>query len=225
MEHFNLNALNDEALIEWARCGDLDAFEVLVKRYESCVFGFLRALTNHDQDAEDTTQETWINVWKGISGYRGGEIEFIKWVFQIATNCWFDELRGRKAKKRGGEYELFSISVEDEAYRIPTTQPDPEQIMVVKEESEEKSKKVKEAVGKIGDAIDNVLSEKAREYISNVHQHGKSYAVISEARNIKLSTLKQFLRRARRKLEKDLRESYPRLDDVNEVLDAYFLLV
>jgi RNA polymerase sigma-70 factor (ECF subfamily) len=200
MEHFNLNALNDEALIEWARCGDQNAFAILIERYKRPVFSFLYTLTDNYQDAEDAAQETFLHVWEGLSGYayKGA---FITWAFRIAKNCWFDELRGRKAKKRGGEYELSSFSVEYEAYRIPTTQPDPEQIMVIKEEAKERPKKVKEIVGKIGDAIENVLSAKERECISDFYQHLKSYAEISAARNIKLSTLKKRLQRARRKLE------------------------
>ena len=73
-------------MVDAARDGDSDAIEALVRRYQSRIFNFTRALTANDADAEDLTQETFIRAFRAIGGFRG-DSSFKSWLYQIATNA------------------------------------------------------------------------------------------------------------------------------------------
>ena len=73
-------------MVDAARDGDSDAIEALVRRYQSRIFNFTRALTANDADAEDLTQETFIRAFRAIGRFRG-DSSFKSWLYQIATNA------------------------------------------------------------------------------------------------------------------------------------------
>jgi RNA polymerase sigma-70 factor (ECF subfamily) len=84
---------DDEHLIRAAQRGDLDAFNLLVLRYERAVFNVCLRLLRDGASAEDVTQETFIKAWQGIGSFRGETIR--PWLFRIATNRCYDLLRVR----------------------------------------------------------------------------------------------------------------------------------
>ena len=57
-----------------------------MRRYQSRIFNFTRALTANDADAEDLTQETFIRAFRAIGRFRG-DSSFKSWLYQIATNA------------------------------------------------------------------------------------------------------------------------------------------
>lgn len=80
-----MNDEPDAQLILDAQSGDRTAMTALLTPWNDRVFGFLlRALGNH-ADAEDSAQEVFIRVVKGLPRYehRG---QFRAWIFQIARN-------------------------------------------------------------------------------------------------------------------------------------------
>ncbi len=85
----------DEELMRRAACGDEDAFAVLVRRYESPLYGYLRRMLGNSADAEDAFQETFLRVYQHRSRYRHGA-PFRPWLYQIATNLCRDRLRSRR---------------------------------------------------------------------------------------------------------------------------------
>ena len=87
----------DEAeLIARARRGELDAFNHVVEQYQRSVYNFCLRMLSSPQAAEDTTQEAFISAYRAIDSYRGGS--FRSWLFRIATNACYDELRRRRSR-------------------------------------------------------------------------------------------------------------------------------
>ncbi|MDQ3693708.1 MAG: sigma-70 family RNA polymerase sigma factor [Chloroflexota bacterium] len=84
---------DDEQLVTAARRGDLDAFNVLVLRYERAVFNLCLRLLRDAASAEDVTQDTFVRAWGGIASFRGDA--FRPWLFRIAANRAHDLLRVR----------------------------------------------------------------------------------------------------------------------------------
>ena len=58
----------DEAgLLARARGGDRAAFDALVERHLSQVWGVVWRMVRHTQDAEDVVQETFLTAWRSTS--------------------------------------------------------------------------------------------------------------------------------------------------------------
>ena len=65
---------------------------------ESLVRGLLRRLTNSDEArADDLAQETFIKVYRSLSGF-SGRARFASWVYRIAYNTFLNDQRGRRAE-------------------------------------------------------------------------------------------------------------------------------
>ena len=86
---------SDDALFERYRKGDAAAFEQLLARHQSALFGFLVRMAGSRALAEDLFQETWLRVVRESRRYRS-EQKFSRWLFTIANRLAIDELRRRK---------------------------------------------------------------------------------------------------------------------------------
>jgi RNA polymerase sigma-70 factor (ECF subfamily) len=86
----------DETLAARAAGGDEAAFEEIVTRYQGRVFRLARRLTGSEDDAADVLQETFLQVYRGLAGFRG-ESRFGTWLYRVATNA---ALMLRRARSR-----------------------------------------------------------------------------------------------------------------------------
>jgi len=73
----------DEALVERVLAGDPDGFDVLYERYLRRVYRFVEKRIRNRSDAEDTTQEVFVNVFSSLASFRR-EAPFAAWVLGIA---------------------------------------------------------------------------------------------------------------------------------------------
>lgn len=85
----------DETLAADAAAGDDHAFETLVKRYQGRVYRLACRLTS-DTEAPDILQETFLQVYRHLAGFRG-ESRFSTWLYRIAMNA---ALMARRATAR-----------------------------------------------------------------------------------------------------------------------------
>lgn len=86
---------SDEVLAVRAAAGDDLAFETIVERYQRRIFRLASRLTS-DTDAADVLQETFLQVYRHLSSFRG-DSRFATWVYRIATNA---ALMHRRARAR-----------------------------------------------------------------------------------------------------------------------------
>lgn len=86
----------EERLVEASRHSDLTAFNALVERYQTPVYNLCLRLLGAPQAAEDATQESFLAAFRAIRGFRGGS--FRAWLFRIAANACYDELRRRRRR-------------------------------------------------------------------------------------------------------------------------------
>jgi RNA polymerase sigma-70 factor, ECF subfamily len=84
---------SDEALAARAAGGDDSAFEAIVRRYQGRVFRLACRLTS-DSDAPDVLQETFLQVYRHLSSFRG-ESQFATWLYRIASNAALMHRRSR----------------------------------------------------------------------------------------------------------------------------------
>ena len=75
----------DAWLVSHAAAGDLQAFETLVQRHQRLVYRVAFRLLGNQQDAEDTTQDVWVQVWGSLGSLRGTST-FTTWLYRVTVN-------------------------------------------------------------------------------------------------------------------------------------------
>jgi RNA polymerase sigma-70 factor (ECF subfamily) len=84
--------IEDGDLISRARKGSLDAYNVLVSRWEKRVFNYLVKLVGNREDALDLTQDVFLKAHQSIRKLED-DSKFSSWLFRIAHNEAFSLLR------------------------------------------------------------------------------------------------------------------------------------
>ena len=87
--------LENESTLEQAMKGDINAFQNLFKTFHEELKSFLYRLMANRADAEDLAHDTFIKAFDKISTFKGAS-SLKTWVFQIATNLAYNELKKRK---------------------------------------------------------------------------------------------------------------------------------
>ena len=83
--------LDDSALVERARNGDVNAYEALVQHYQELAFRVAYHVTGNAADAEDAAQEAFVNAYYALNRFRAGA-PFRPWLLRIVAN----EARNRR---------------------------------------------------------------------------------------------------------------------------------
>jgi RNA polymerase sigma-70 factor (ECF subfamily) len=112
---------SDEALVERAQAGDLNAFETLVSRYERRIWALAKQMLQHDQDAEDVVQDTFLTALEHLHALRHGE-RFGAWLKQIATRLAYRVLAKRKRMPTEPLDALLSEDPDEEETMLPRPQ-------------------------------------------------------------------------------------------------------
>jgi RNA polymerase sigma-70 factor (ECF subfamily) len=89
--------VSDLDLLRRAREGKWEAFEELMVRFEPRVFALSWRILRQRQDAEDATQQTFINVMENLERFRE-EASVSTWILRIATNQALTLLRKRRGR-------------------------------------------------------------------------------------------------------------------------------
>jgi len=87
--------VEDRDLIAKARRGDVEAYNLLVSRWEKRVFNYLLRLVSNREDALDVSQETFLKAYQNLRKL-DDPARFSAWLFRIAHNEAFSLLRRRK---------------------------------------------------------------------------------------------------------------------------------
>ncbi len=76
----------DRDLIDAAIGGDVQAFAALYDRHMERVYRHSYFLVGNRADAEDLTQQVFLNAWRAIGRYQHTGASFAAWLFRIAHN-------------------------------------------------------------------------------------------------------------------------------------------
>ncbi len=92
----------DFELIRAINSGRFDRFPDLVKRYEQKLYNFSLRMCRDAADAEDTVQETFLNVFRYLKDFRY-ETKFKNWLYRVAASTC---IKKRRKSKFAPEREL-----------------------------------------------------------------------------------------------------------------------
>jgi RNA polymerase sigma-70 factor (ECF subfamily) len=87
--------VEDRDLIAKARRGDVEAYNLLVSRWEKRVFNYLLRLVSNREDAMDVSQEVFLKAYQSLPKLED-PARFSGWLFRIAHNEAFSLLRRRR---------------------------------------------------------------------------------------------------------------------------------
>jgi len=179
-------SMNEPALIEAARKGDLDAFNTLVLAYQHQVYNLAYRIMGDEASAADVTQEAFISAYKHMSSFRGES--FKSWMYRIVTNASYDELRRRKRRPAVSLEGLVDDSETEIEYDIPDESIGPEARL-----------EQRELASAIQAGIETLPPDQRLTLVLSDVQ-GMSYEEIASITGANLGTVKSRLSRARAKL-------------------------
>jgi RNA polymerase sigma-70 factor (ECF subfamily) len=186
--------VSSEDLMARIAKGDDSAFETLVNRHQTSVLNLIYRFIGDRTQAKDLAQEVFIRVWQAAKTYKP-EAKFTTWIYRIATNVCFNQLKSARRKKwfsfnwsgEGGDH-TFEETLADNA-------PSAEDLVLEKERSRQ-----------ISDALQS-LPENQRMALVLKRYDDLSYAEIGQIIGCSVSAVESLLVRAKRTLQKKL-ENY-----------------
>jgi len=174
--------------------GNEDLFYFLIRRYEKQIFNYIYRLVKQKEEAEDLAQETFTKAFFALRQY-DHTYEFSTWIFRIALNVCRDYFRRRKIL-------FFSLNTPVGEEEDTEWGELIEQNSFLDPDGELDNRELRRELEK---AIDH-LPLKFKEVIVLRHLEGLSYSDISEITNLPVGTVKTYLHRARKKLQKELKK-------------------
>lgn len=175
------HALDDAQLVAQAQHGDIESFEVLVRRHHTQVYRIALRMLGNSADAEDATQEIFIDTWRALPGFQGRS-SFATWLYRIVIR--------RSLKVRRTFRPTASLGDDHEGYR--TDRPD--HTLLTRETTEALNKAIAE------------LPEEQRVALVLREFEELSYDRLAEVLGITEAAVKGRLYRARRGLMEAMRE-------------------
>ncbi len=88
-------AVEDADLISRVRKGDVEAYNLLVSRWEKRVFNYLLRLTGSPDDALDLSQDVFLKAWQNIRKL-DDPARFGPWLYRIAHNDAYSLFRKKR---------------------------------------------------------------------------------------------------------------------------------
>ena len=85
---------NRPTLVERAQRGDGDAFAELFELHKGRVYGLCLSMTKDASDAEDMTQEAFLQAFRKVAMFRG-DSAFSTWLYRVAMNTVLMKCRRR----------------------------------------------------------------------------------------------------------------------------------
>ena len=92
-------SINEAHFLALLKKGDQAAFGTLVHTYSAQVLQTCFRFLLDQADAEDISQEVFIEVYQSIKGFKG-QSKLSTWIYRIAVTKCLDELKKRNRKKR-----------------------------------------------------------------------------------------------------------------------------
>lgn len=181
-----ISSAPDRAIVEQVMAGEVDAFSVLVRRYQDRIYSAVLNYVSDPDDAVDIAQEAFVKAYSKLRTF-DSESAFYTWLYRIAINTAIDHLRKRKSRP--------ADSLDDDKYAQVGFEPtskdpssDPEKVLV----RSEQARVLRKAISS--------LSEKLRSVIVLHDVEGLSQEEVADILQVPVGTVKSRVSRARAEL-------------------------
>jgi RNA polymerase sigma-70 factor (ECF subfamily) len=121
------NELNEAAIIEKILEGDIQLFEILMRRYNELLYRTIRSYLRIETDVEDTMQDTYIKAFDKLYQFKN-ESMFSTWLIRIGIN------EALQRKRKSNKYKIIALQQDDNFLQIADqTTMNPERNTMYKE--------------------------------------------------------------------------------------------
>lgn len=184
--------ISDKQVISRILKGDTNAYEIIVRRYNSYLYKIGRSYGYKHEDVEDLMQETYVNAFLNLASFENRS-SFLTWISRIMlNNCY------HKKQKFSFQKEIAAQNTIEEK-SLPMfegQQRDTRKVVL----NEELKRILEEAIFQIPEAYRLVFT--LREL------NGMSIKETSDALHLSETNVKVRLNRAKGLLQKELKKSY-----------------
>ncbi|MCK8522011.1 RNA polymerase sigma factor [Aquimarina sp. D1M17] len=90
-----MNHQPDQYYIDQVLEGNVNAFSVLVEKYQSLVYTVVYRVVKNKEIAEEVAQDTFVKAFRSLQKYRG-EAKFSTWLYTIAYRKSLDAIKSNK---------------------------------------------------------------------------------------------------------------------------------
>ncbi len=175
--------MEDQDLVSRSKAGDLDAFNMLVERYQQLAYNVALRMVGDRGTAEDVTQDAFVSAYRAIGTFRGGN--FKAWLLRIVSNGCRDRFR---AARRARTLSLDEMLLNSPGFSPADNSESPEDYALRRE---------------LGKALSEALAslpEEQRLVVTLADIQGLSYDEIAEVADCSLGTVKSRINRGRLRL-------------------------
>lgn len=171
----------DMIVIDKVKKGDIDSYKYLMDKYEKPLFVMIMNIIKHLETAEDIAQDVFFSAYTSLENFDPGRAKFSTWLFRLARNRCFNELKKKK-----------EAPISDMDTHHSTHNP-----------SDDLMKK--EVFSALDHALDQLsFSQKTAFILSEIQ--GFTLAEVSEIEEVPVGTIKSRLSRAKEKLRSRLKQ-------------------
>jgi RNA polymerase sigma-70 factor (ECF subfamily) len=128
--------MTDSEIIKLILKGDKEKFRMLVEQYQQMVFRTCMGFLHNKDDADDLTQEVFIQAYQSLSRFKG-EAAFSTWLYRIAVNASLNKVRKSSKNLILQRIDaIFGTEKTKELPFLPSDTKNPESILIRQEHVE-----------------------------------------------------------------------------------------
>jgi len=188
-----MTSTDDERLAARLIEGEPGAFRDFVESYKKRIYGLAFELTRNHADAEDVSQAVFIKVYRGMGTFKK-DAKLSSWLYRITVNAAMDHLRKRPFFPAERAASVPGRFLDDTVARTESAPADPAR----EAEASLLRTKIDAALARISDREKTVFLLR--------HDHNLSLKEIADALGLTLGSVKSYLFRSIKKLQKELGE-------------------
>ena len=177
----------DYELVSSCKKGDVDAFEVLVKKHERRMLNIAYRMIGNYEEACEIVQDAFVSAYRNLKGFKG-KSKFSTWLYTIVMNLSKNRLKQLKTQLHREKFSMDNpILTNDGQIKVEPASSEPSALE--KLEKRDVQQKVQGCI--------NSLDDEFREVLILRDIQGFSYGEISDLLKAPEGTVKSRLFRAR----------------------------
>ena len=185
--------LIEKELIVSLKQGEASAFKVLIENYQDRVYYSVLNILHNAAEAEDTAQETFIQVYESISGFKE-ESSLATWIYRIAIRKALEKIRKHKNRQRLHSIVPWWMPSEEKSVDAAYLNPG------INNENKEKATLVFKAISE--------LPHNQRVAFTLIRVQGMKHEEVSEIMQLSIKAVESLLSRAKENLKNKLKHYY-----------------
>jgi RNA polymerase sigma-70 factor (ECF subfamily) len=189
----SMNEEKDQDLVKRTLRGDNKAFEMIIRKYQQPLLGYVGRMVGQREAALDFTQDVFVKAYSSLRSYKP-RYKFSTWLFKIASNLVIDHWRKKKilafslSEPLGREDDGLTLEVPDDEPPVPHTF-----------EQAELQRRIETAVERVPGPL--------RELFVWRHVNELSYEEMAEIKDLPLGTIKNRVFQAKEMIRRLLEET------------------